>query len=524
MRSRLDLPLLLVRADANATRGTGHVMRCLALADAWKARDGQVLFLSCRPEPPLRRRYETTGAAVIELEEPHPHATDLHATVAAVKRSMGPGKRSPWVALDGYHFDTTYQSALRSAGSHLMVIDDTAQLPYYDADVILNHALNAQSLAYACSADTRLLLGTQFALLRPEFQRWQHLERDCPEVAHKILVTLGGSDEGNATLKIVEALKQISDPHLDIRVVVGPLNPHLKELQRAIAPVSAQVRIETDVVDTAPLMAWADVAVAAGGTTSWELAFMKVPALVFTLAENQLGVAQAINQFGSARSLGFPESLSSDQIAGAVSQLMHDQLGRRRMTEKGRVLLDGQGVHRVLNALLHDTSDDDFQLRVATREDTLLLWQWANDPLARRNSFTSEPILWSQHELWYAGKIASPETRLWMMEYQHVPVGQIRYDRTEAKTARISFSIAPAYRGRKFGAKLLRLTADLAGRELSVCDVEGITFIENLASRRAFIDAGFEPIEEKNIAGHACAVFRRSCARISTGDSCASIH
>jgi UDP-2,4-diacetamido-2,4,6-trideoxy-beta-L-altropyranose hydrolase len=350
------------------------------------------------------------------------------------------------------------------------------------------------------------------------------LKRDCPEVAHKILVTLGGSDEGNATLKIVDALKQISDPNLDIRVVVGPLNPHLKELQRAIAPLSAQVRIETDVVNTAPLMAWADVAVAAGGTTSWELAFMKVPALVFTLAENQLGVAQAIDQFGSALSLGFPESLSSDQIAGAVSHLMHDQLARQRMAEKGRVLLDGRGVHRVLNAMLHDTNDADFRLRAATREDALLLWQWANDPLTRRNSFTSEPILWSQHELWYAGKIASPETRLWMMEYQHVPVGQIRYDRTEAKTAQISFSIAPAYRGRKFGAEILRLTADRAGRELSVCDVEGITFIENLASRRAFIDAGFEPIEEKNIAGHACAVFRRSCARISTGDSCASIH
>jgi UDP-2,4-diacetamido-2,4,6-trideoxy-beta-L-altropyranose hydrolase len=171
MRSRLDLPLLLVRADANATRGTGHVMRCLALADAWKARSGQVLFLSCRPDPLLRRRYETIGTAVIEIDEPFPHITDLYETVAAVKRSMGPGQRPPWVVLDGYHFDTTYQSALRSAGSRLIVIDDSAQLPYYDADIVLNHALNAQSLVYVCSADTRLLLGTQFALLRPEFQR-----------------------------------------------------------------------------------------------------------------------------------------------------------------------------------------------------------------------------------------------------------------------------------------------------------------------------------------------------------------
>jgi len=524
MRSKRDLPSLLVRADADATRGTGHVMRCLALADAWKTRGGEVLLLSCCPEPLLRRRYENAGATVIEIGTPHPHTADLHATVAALQESMCHRNQRPWVVLDGYHFDTEYQTALRSAGCHLIVIDDTAQLPRYDADIILNHALNTESLAYNCAADTLLLLGTQFGMLRPEFQRWRDLDRECPAVARKILVTLGGSDNGNATVKIIEALEQISEPHLQVRVVVGPLNPHLAEVQRVIASASVHFRVETDVVDTAPLMAWADLAVAAGGTTAWELAFMKVPALVFTLADNQLGVVRAIDEFGSARALGSPEILSAGEIAVAVTDLMLDRSARRQMIEKSRVLMDGRGVERVLNVMLQGMCGEKFQLRPATQQDALLLWQWANDPETRRNSFMSEPILWSTHKRWCTARIGSPDTRLWILEYRHVAVGQIRYDRTDPKTAQISFSIAPAYRGRSWGAQILSLTADRAGGELGVREVEGIAFIENVASRHAFIKAGFELCEEKNIAGHACVVFRRFCSPVSAGEFCASIH
>jgi RimJ/RimL family protein N-acetyltransferase len=181
-------------------------------------------------------------------------------------------------------------------------------------------------------------------------------------------------------------------------------------------------------------------------------------------------------------------------------------------------------MERILDVLLDNVSGEKFQLRPATQQDALLLWQWANDPMTRRNSFKSEPILWTTHESWCAGKITSPDSRFWILEYRHVPVGQVRYDRMHSKTAQVSVSIAPAYRGRNFGATLLLLTADVAGRELGVDNVEGTAFVENVASRRAFIKAGFELCEEKNIAGHACVVFRRCCSRVLTGEPCASLH
>jgi UDP-2,4-diacetamido-2,4,6-trideoxy-beta-L-altropyranose hydrolase len=524
MRSECDLPHLLLRADADAARGAGHVMRCLALAETWHCHGGQVTFLSSHLNPALRQRIETLGIHLAEIPMPYPDSTDLRATITALENVSGESSELPWLVLDGYHFDTAYQSLVRAAGCRLMVIDDTAHLPRYDADTILNHAANGRHLAYTCSQDTMLLLGTQFALLRPEFQRWQVLERDCPEVARKIMVMLGDSDPDNTTLKIIQALEQIAVQDFEVKIVVGPLNPHVEELRRKTASSSLRVHLETNIEDGALLMAGADLAVAAAGTASCELAFMKVPALLFTLVENQSGVAEAIDEFGAARGLGFPRNVSREQLADAVSSLMHDRVERQRMIEKGRDLVDGKGVERVLRVMPHRASEEKLRLRAASQEDVLLLWHWANDSMIRRNSFNSEPTSWAAHKAWYAERIASPDTRFWILEYQRVPVGQIRYDRTDANKAQISLSIAPVYRGRSFGTQLLRLSADLAGRELGVRTVEGFTFVENRASSHAFIKAGFDVIEEKNIAGHSCFVFRRACLPLPVGDPCGAIH
>jgi UDP-2,4-diacetamido-2,4,6-trideoxy-beta-L-altropyranose hydrolase len=511
MRLQRKLPHLLLRVDADPARGAGHVMRCFAIAEAWQQHGGHATLLSCRLNPVLGQRTEALGIGLMEISLPYPDSADLRTTCTALEKVSRDDTELPWVVLDGCHFDTIYQSLLRSAGCRLMVIDDTAHLRRYDADIVLNQALFAQQFAYTCSPQTLLLLGTRFALLRSEFQRWYGVPRHCPEVARRIVVTLGSSDADNATLKIIEALEQIPTPNLEVRVVVGPFNPHLAELQRTMDSMSSRVRLETDATDIASLMAWADLAVASGGTTSGELAYMRVPALIFTLSENQSAAAKALDEFGTAHSLGSPNDLHRDQIAEAIFRLMHDQAARWQMSEKGRVVVDGGGVQRALEVMLCGSSEAGLQLRIASEEDGLLLWQWANDAVTRRNSFTPEPISWVTHQAWYAERLTSPDTRLWILELQKVPVGQIRYDRTDARMARISFSIAPAYRGTGLGTQLLNLSADRACRELNVETVEGITFAENRASNHAFVKAGFEVYEERHIAGHRCFVFRRSC-------------
>lgn len=163
-------------------------------------------------------------------------------------------------------------------------------------------------------------------------------------------------------------------------------------------------------------------------------------------------------------------------------------------------------------------NNSDLRIRFANRDDVCRLWEWANDPATRRNSFAAEPIPWATHEAWCVSRLSSADSRLWILELGGAPVGQIRYDRMAADMAQISFSIAPSFRGKNLGTTMLCLSADLAGRELGVEHVQGITFEENLGSVKAFVKAGFELVAHKQIAGRACLVFQRACRIKSVGE------
>jgi RimJ/RimL family protein N-acetyltransferase len=152
---------------------------------------------------------------------------------------------------------------------------------------------------------------------------------------------------------------------------------------------------------------------------------------------------------------------------------------------------------------------DAYRLRLAANHDAALLWEWANDPVTRKNSFDPAAISWKAHAVWFAEKLASPDCRIWLLELAMIPVGQIRFECSGADTAQISFSVAQDYRGKRLGTLLLQATPSLAGRELGVSCAEGITFIENLASQRAFFKAGFTAVGPATIAGRDCMIFRR---------------
>lgn len=513
MRRNRDLPLLLLRADADAAQGTGHVMRSLALARAWQSQGGSAHFITVRPAPSVRRRIEAAGARVIEVGEWHPAPGDLESTIATLEKLRREADADPWIVLDGYHFSPDYQGALRRAGCRLLIIDDNAHWQRYEADILLNHGIQAPRLDYHDSGDAWLLLGTRYALLRAEFESWRSHERNVEKEAKNILITLGGADADNVTAKVMGGLALLGDLGLDIQILAGPLNPHIAELHR-VAAMAPNMRLLTDVADPAPLMAWADIAVAAGGTTAWELAFMQTPALLLVLAENQMAVADGIGAFGAGQSLGWANKLTSAAIGVALRRLIQDAPRRRRMADRGKILVDGMGPGRVVAAMEKRKKSlraSELTIRHASFDDELLLWQWANDPVTRRNSFSTGPISWEEHQRWCAKKYASPDCRLWIMRVGDFPVGQIRYERAGGDTAEVSFSVAPGFRGRQLGTRLLQSTVDLAARELAVRWIRGAALVENQASHRTFLKSGFVSAEHKTVSGQACVIFRRKC-------------
>jgi UDP-2,4-diacetamido-2,4,6-trideoxy-beta-L-altropyranose hydrolase len=340
---------LLVRADADARMGTGHLMRCLAMAQAWHDAGGRVSFLTACRLPELNARLTSEGVQVEPLSSEPGSDNDAEETREAAQR-LGAG----WVVLDGYHFTGAFQRRIRGEGVRLLALDDYGHADHYAADLVLNQNLYAaEDLYRAREPYTSLLLGTRFALLRREFWPWRGWKRVVPAAARKVLVTLGGSDPDRVTLKVVEALGKVQLPGLEAMVVVGGGNLRGDELEAAARRHEGIIHLRSNVTDMPELMAWADVAVAAGGTTTWERALLGLPSLVIVLAENQRKLADAVRQAGLGWDLGWHERVGVPALVDSLERLLANAEERSTMARRGPELVDGHGAARVTALLAH---------------------------------------------------------------------------------------------------------------------------------------------------------------------------
>ena len=339
---------LIIKADASSQIGTGHFMRCLALAQAWKDAGGQVIFITACESENLLQRLQEEDFDIHLLSGPYPDAVDWGYTNDIMAEHPG-----TWVVLDGYHFDEVYQRWVKDSGHSLLVIDDMAHLKHYYADIVLNQNLHAEQLRYPCEPYTHLLLGTQYVLLRREFLTWKDWKRDIPEVARRVLVTLGGGDPENHTLKVIQALQRVDIPALEATVVIGASNPHTDMLEAAVEQSRIPIRLIRNAENMPELMAWADVAVSTAGATVWELAFMGVPTIVGMSAPVEEFLVNGLEKHGLFLNIGWLNRLSVDQLVDALKGLIQDDTVRSDMSILGQHLVDGVGCEGVLKWISH---------------------------------------------------------------------------------------------------------------------------------------------------------------------------
>lgn len=335
---------LLIRADASARIGTGHLMRCLALAQEWQAQGGTVTFITRCESESLRQRLANEDFRIVDLQQAYPEPADWEITSQTL--ALQP---NAWVVLDGYHFDPVYQRRIKEANHQLLVIDDMAHLDHYHADIVLNQNIYTHESRYPNREPyTQLLLGTSYVLLRREFWPRRDWQRRVAPVGHRVLVTLGGSDPENVTLKALQALQQLELPELTAKVVVGPANKHLPTLRQEVERSNHPIELLNAGTDMPELMAWADLAISAGGSTCWELAFMGTPMVIIILAENQKNITAGLAEAGAACNMGWYAALSSAALAETVTELLRNPTVRRQMSTRGRSFVDGRGVERVI--------------------------------------------------------------------------------------------------------------------------------------------------------------------------------
>jgi len=343
-------PKLLFRVDASTAMGSGHLMRCLALAQAWQDREGKAIFAVATDIGNLQTRLETEEIIVYQLSVSSGSKEDGEAVISLAEE-LGVS----WVVVDGYQFGGDYQQQLKNAGLKVLFIDDYGHAEHYFADLILNQNVSASEGLYPSrEPNTHFLLGTNYTLLRREFQAYQKWQRDIPDVARKILVTLGGGNPDNITLKVMEALSAIRDSSLKTIVIVGGSNPHYQQLAQIAEQSPSSMVLKQNITNMPELIAWADLAIAAGGSTNWELAFMGLPSVIITVAENQSAIAQQLGKMGVTLRLGWYHELTVDQLTATISELLSAQKQRQKMSEKGSELVDGVGTQRIIKAIKNE--------------------------------------------------------------------------------------------------------------------------------------------------------------------------
>ena len=354
-------PVIAFRADASVEIGTGHMMRCLTLADAL-AEAGADCHVLCRDLPGnLTSLVQERGHGSHLLPAPEapaddkatPHSAWLGVTRAQDARDCQPildDLRPDWLVVDHYALDAAWERAVRPAVGQVLAIDDLADRPH-ECHLLLDQNLGRATEDYdgLVPAECARLIGPRYALLRPEFRarREESLARRKDGWLEHILVSLGGVDRDNATGQVLDALADAGLPaECRITVVLGRSAPWTEDIRERAARIPVPTELRVGVRDMAGLMVEADLAIGAAGSSAWERCCLGLPTLLVVLAENQVSAADALSKAGAVVLLGSAPSASEADIGSFMAQ---PQLPSRivAMSDAAARLVDGEGTLHV---------------------------------------------------------------------------------------------------------------------------------------------------------------------------------
>lgn len=355
---------VLIRTDASLEIGSGHVMRCLSLADALRVNGVHCQFM-CREHPGnLIALIRARGFAVQALptgaaggDGSTAHAAWLGASVREDIKACLPILRNwlpDWLLVDHYALEATWEAAIRPYCQRLLVIDDLADRRHV-CDLLLDQNLGRRAGDYfgLVPPSCRLLIGSEFALLRTEFATWREesLRRRRSASLQRLLITLGGGDKDNWTRAVLQSLKHSSLPqNCVIDVVLGTQSPWLEDVCANARELPWTVMVEKGVDDMARRMALADLAIGAAGGSSWERCCLGVPTLLLVIAANQYPAASALQEAGAA--LLLPSSELSHALPESLALLQREPWRLEQMSLQAAGVCSGAGVSFLVKELL----------------------------------------------------------------------------------------------------------------------------------------------------------------------------
>jgi len=339
---------IFIRTDASINIGTGHVMRCLTLADELRQNGADINFI-CREGPGnLISHIENRWYKVHRL----PGEIDIETDRKLTNKILLNYENNPdWLIIDHYEIDISWEHPLRKYAKRLMVIDDLASRKH-DCDLLLdqNYGNNEGRYNGLVPENCIQLLGPEYALLRPQFQMARGNLKKRDSGINRILVFMGGADSKNVTSKALRAIHMLGRSDIVVDVVIGNLNPYhdeIKILTSKIPNTSCHYNVE----NMAELILAADLCIGAGGTTTWERCCVGLPAITIILAENQKNISEGLDKDGALINLGWHQNVTENNIKEVIKGLIEDPQRMASMSDKSRQLVDGEGVGRVIDTI-----------------------------------------------------------------------------------------------------------------------------------------------------------------------------
>ena len=495
--------IVAFRVDSSTEIGSGHVMRCLALAEGLRDRGAAVTFVCRDHEGHLVEIIRARGFAATVLSAPRPGRDAAWGMLGvpweqdATDSLMALPSDTDWLVVDHYGLGASWEAAMRERVPHILVMDDLADRRH-DCDVLIDPTYPGDATRYSGLVPTtaRLLLGPRYAQMSGAYAAAVGSSGDLHRDGSRLLVFYGGTDIHDLTSRTLRAASRGSLSDLPADVIAGATNP-----QRPAVDALARTRPGTTMHPPQPtladLMSRCSIAATAGGVTLWERLCLGLPGVVVSLAENQVASCQALAEAGLITYLGGIEEASEDVIADALQRLLDEPTLTDETAHAGQALVDGLGAPRAAEILV-PSSASDLVLREAVAADRGRYFSWANDPSVRRSALSTRPITWAEHRAWFDRRLASTDCYLLVLEAHGLPLGQARFDVADG-VAVLDYSVDEAVRGRGWGEILLTRAIDALRTRTSI-DIVADVRVDNGASAATLARAGFRPSGDDTVA------------------------
>jgi len=327
---------IIFRVDANRRLGMGHLMRCLALAQFFKEQGHACHFYS-----------HDLGGQLVDLIQKRGHGftrlKELHEV---------PEADAPWLVVDHYHLDEPWETEANRRFPHLLVIDDLANRPHQCQLLVDQNYFEEFEKRYDpwIPPETQRFLGPRYAIIHPRYLALTGRRERGSAKADHFFASFGGADANGQTEKAIRALKRLELPSLEFTVMVGGLN---ERRERVLEEVGGDPRfvIPSPTYDLSEIFERVDMALIAGGSTTWELCYLGIPVLSMSCADNQKKFSEDFSTTGAIDYLGWWEDVSEDLLHERLLHLLETPSHREELSIAARDQVDGKGVMRIHQAM-----------------------------------------------------------------------------------------------------------------------------------------------------------------------------